>query len=139
VPGHILYIEDDDALRDLFAESLRDAGLTVTEEKFAEAALERLRQQVPDVILLDLGMPAGHMSGIEVLARVRQMPEWARIPIVVFSGFGDVVNPDVMARLNVTYVLSKASVHGNELARLLGDIVRREADGHADGAETAPP
>jgi CheY-like chemotaxis protein len=133
--GRILYVEDDDALRQLFADHLREIGFTVAEEKYAERALERLTQGVPDAILLDLGMPPGHMSGIEMLARVRQVPAWEGIPIVVFSGFGDVVNPDVMERLNVAHVLSKASVRGEELARLLRDLVRRAAGGSANGAD----
>jgi CheY-like chemotaxis protein len=126
--GHVLYIEDDDAIRELFADFLREAGLTVQEERFAERALDALAHGRPDVILLDLGMPAGLMSGIEMLARVRDVPEWARIPVVVLSGFGDVVNPDIMARLHVTTVLSKTAIHADELARVIGDIVRRGAN-----------
>jgi CheY-like chemotaxis protein len=121
---HVLYVEDDDVIRDLFAERLRGVGLTVAEERLAERALEALADVRPDVILLDLGMPKGLMSGIEMLARLRGSPEWAEIPVVVFSGFGDVVNPDIMARLNVTHVLAKTAVSGDELARLIAGIVR---------------
>lgn len=123
----VLFIEDDDAVRETFATLLREASLTVSEEKFAEDGLRALTRGRPDVILLDLGMPVGHMSGIEMLARLRQVPQWVRIPVVVFSGFGDTVNPDVMARLNVSYLLSKAGVRGNELARLLRDLATSSA------------
>jgi CheY-like chemotaxis protein len=128
MPGHVLYVEDDDAVRHLYADALREAGLIVHEERFAGHALDTLTRRLPDVILLDLGMPAGLMSGIEMLVRMRDVPEWAQIPVVVFSGLSDVVNPDIMARLNVSNVLSKTSLHGDELALLIGAILQRRGE-----------
>jgi CheY-like chemotaxis protein len=124
--AHVLYIEDDDVIRQLYGDCLREAGLTVQEERSADHALEILGRVHPDVILLDLGMPAGHMSGIEMLARLRDVPDLARIPVVVLSGFVDVVNPDIMARLSVSHVLSKTAVHGSELVRVIADLVQRQ-------------
>jgi DNA-binding response OmpR family regulator len=125
--GHVLYVEDDDTVRHLYADALREAGLVVHEERFAGHALDTLTRRLPDVILLDLGMPAGLMSGIEMLLRLRDVPEWAQIPVVVLSGLSDVVNPDIMARLNVSNILSKTAIQGDELARLIGTILRRQS------------
>jgi CheY-like chemotaxis protein len=127
--GHVLYVEDDDAVRNLYADALREAGLIVHEERFAGQALDTLTRRLPDVILLDLGMPAGLMSGIEMLLRLRDVPEWAQIPVIVFSGLSDVVNPDIMARLNVSNVLSKTATQGEELAQLIGAILLRRQGG----------
>jgi len=133
VRGHVLYVEDDDRIRYLYADALREAGLIVHEERFAAHALDVLTRSRPDLILLDLGMPAGLMSGIEMLARLRAVPEWARIPVVVFSALGDLVNPDIMARLNVSNVLSKTGIYGDDLVRLIGDILQRQ------GGESGTP
>jgi CheY-like chemotaxis protein len=124
--GHVLYVEDDDLVRHLYADALRKAGLIVEEERFAGHALDVLTRRLPDVILLDLGMPAGLMSGIEMLVRLRDVPEWAQIPVVVFSGLSDVVNPDIMARLHVSTVLSKTAIRGDELAQLIGAILQQQ-------------
>jgi CheY-like chemotaxis protein len=123
VRGHVLYVEDDDLVRRLYADALRKAGLIVHEERFAGDALDVLTRSRPDLILLDLGMPASFMSGIEMLVRLRDVPEWTRIPVVVLSGIGDLVNPDIMARLNVSNVLSKTAIRDDELVRLIGDIL----------------
>jgi CheY-like chemotaxis protein len=139
--AHVLYIEDDDVIRGLFAECLRRADLIVVEEGLAERALDTLNRVHPDVILLDLGMPVGRMSGIEMLARLRDVPEWAQVPVVVLSGFGDVVNADIMARLNVSHVLTKTDTHGDEVGRLIGEIIQRRArqSGRSvDAPERAP-
>jgi CheY-like chemotaxis protein len=127
--GHVLFVEDDDFIRELYADTLRRAGLIVHEERSAREALTGLKRRVPDLILLDLGMPAGFMSGIEMLVRIRDIPQWAHIPVVVLSGLSDVVNPDVMARLNVSTIVSKTAIHGDELARLIGEILQRQNRG----------
>ena len=126
VRGHVLYVEDDDGIRYLYADALRKAGLFVQEERFAADAFDVLTSSRPDLILLDLGMPAGLMSGIEMLVRLRAVPQLARIPVVVFSALGDLVNPDIMARLNVSNVLSKTGIRGDDLARLIVDILQRQ-------------
>jgi len=126
VRRHVLYVEDNDSVRDLYADALSKAGLIVQEERFAAHALDVLTSFRPDLILLDLGMPAGQMSGIEMLVRLRADPQWERIPVVVFSAAGDLVNPDVMARLNVSNVLSKTGMRVDDLVRLIGDILQRQ-------------
>jgi len=113
----ILFVEDDDDVRELFGFILREAGFTVVEVGRAEAALEAIDQRLPDVILLDMFMPPGEMSGIELLARLREQAGWAAVPVVVFSGFGDVINRDLMARLGVRAVLLKSAGGGPEVVR----------------------
>ncbi|HEV8639904.1 MAG TPA: response regulator [Methylomirabilota bacterium] len=119
----VLFVEDDDCLRDLIAEALRDTGFVVIERKLAEEALVYLGQNTPDIILLDLGMPPGEMSGLELLARLREGDAAARIPVVVLSGFGDVVNRDVTGRLGVSLVLSKPA-SGADIARAIAQSLR---------------
>src|SRR5262245_30331423 len=66
----VLFVEDDDTLRGLYAECLREAGFTVREARLAEEGLHALRRAAPDLVLLDLAMPHGEMSGTELLARL---------------------------------------------------------------------
>jgi DNA-binding response OmpR family regulator len=103
----VLIVEDDDAARSLFEDALRMAGFSVSSLSRAEAAFDALRRAIPDVILLDLGMPRGTMQGMELLARLREVPAWREIPVVILSGFGEVVNRDVTRRLGVTAILGK--------------------------------
>jgi CheY-like chemotaxis protein len=122
----ILFVEDNDQLRELYAGYLRDAGFSVVEVKLAETALELLGQRTPDLVLLDLGMPPGEMSGIEMLARLRENPAWAEIDVVILSGIGDQINPDLASRLRVGAVLAKAAVRGEGLVRVVRDILDPE-------------
>jgi CheY-like chemotaxis protein len=119
----ILYVEDDDPLREVTASELRSAGLSVVEERRASSALKSIAEHRPDLVLLDIGMPHGDISGVDMLARLREEEQWRDLPVVVLSGFGDVINDDVMARLGVRAVLTKTNVTGAEVARQIGQIL----------------
>jgi DNA-binding response OmpR family regulator len=103
----ILLAEDDEALRALFRTVLDTAGFSVTAIRLAEDVPEALRRNAPDLIVLDLVMPGGTMQGTELLAMLREADAWKHVPVVILSGYGDVVNRDVLTRLGAAAVLTK--------------------------------
>jgi CheY-like chemotaxis protein len=80
---HVLVVDDDDAIREVIAEVLRDEGYDVASAGNGLQALDALRQNPPDLVLLDLMMPV--MSGWEFLEEIQASTKWSRIPIVVVS------------------------------------------------------
>ena len=115
----VLLVEDDTAVRGLFAETLQAAGLRVRAIPLAAHIFDALREGVPDVIVLDLGMPHGSLQGMEVLTRLREVEEWREIPVVILSAYGDVVNRDVTRRLGVASILPKPLIDVSELTRTI--------------------
>jgi two-component system response regulator CpxR len=80
----ILVAEDDESLRGLIAEVLRDVGYDVVCAANGEQALRELSKvPPPNLLLLDLTMPI--MSGWELLERMRASGELSRIPVAVVS------------------------------------------------------
>ncbi|GIP40045.1 histidine kinase [Paenibacillus sp. J31TS4] len=83
--GKSLLLVDDD-IRNVFALSsvLEQYGMKVT---FAENGVEALQllesQQDIDLILMDIMMP--EMDGYETMRRIREMPDWERIPIIALT------------------------------------------------------
>jgi CheY-like chemotaxis protein len=124
VPTSVLIVEDDDAARSLFEDTLRLAGFSVKSIPRASDTFEALRANVPDVIVLDLGMPRGSLQGMEVLARLREVEAWREIPVVILSGFGELVNRDVTRRLGVAAILAKPLTDADELTRTIRQIRR---------------
>lgn len=55
----VLVIEDDQSVRRMLRFSLRDAGFDITEVPKGGEALQRLNKQIPEAIILDLGLPDG--------------------------------------------------------------------------------
>jgi CheY-like chemotaxis protein len=81
--GRVLVVEDDAAIRVMLSDLLNDAGYAVLEASTGKEALRRLREQAPDVIVLDLMLP--ELSGWEFLNRARQQPGGLQAPVVVLS------------------------------------------------------
>jgi CheY-like chemotaxis protein/anti-sigma regulatory factor (Ser/Thr protein kinase) len=74
---HVLVVDDDRALRLAITALLEDAGYRTVEAGDGPDALEKLRQQPIDLMLLDIGLPG--MSGLDVLARAREGPSPPRV------------------------------------------------------------
>src|SRR5216683_349145 len=83
----ILVVEDDDAIRGLVSEVLRDDGYDVREASNGVEALDRVREQRPDLIVLDLMMPV--MDGWTFVEECRPKPGCDDVPIVVTSASHD--------------------------------------------------
>ena len=80
----ILVVDDDEAIRDVIADLLREQGYDVTTAENGAVALREIRKaRHPDVVLLDLMMPV--MSGWEVLEQMQGTAELADIPVIVMS------------------------------------------------------
>lgn len=115
----ILIVEDDQVVRDLLCGSLQDAGLDVVAVEMAQYALAAVEANHPDLIVLDLGMPRGTMQGMDFLALLRDTEQWKSLPVLILSGWGDIVNRDVTARLGVGAVLSKPMADIPSLVRTI--------------------
>jgi CheY-like chemotaxis protein len=81
--GDLLVVDDDPSMRDLLRRYLAPDGWRVRDADGGEAALARMRDAVPDVVLLDLVMPT--MDGFELLAALRREPAWRDVPVVVVT------------------------------------------------------
>jgi CheY-like chemotaxis protein len=83
--GHrVLVVEDDPALREVYAGSLSELGYAVRIAGDGEAALNELASDwKPCVVFLDLRMPG--MDGWEFARRLRAEDKWKDLPIVVVA------------------------------------------------------
>lgn len=79
----VLVVDDEQDVRMFLATLLEDEGFDVVTASDGEEALERLREQVPDFISLDLVMP--RKSGIRVLHELRRNKRWAKIPVLIVT------------------------------------------------------
>lgn len=68
----ILVVEDDQDIRELLIDSLRDIGYEVMEAGDGGAGLQSAIEGCPDIILLDMMMPV--LDGLEVLDRLKVNP-----------------------------------------------------------------
>jgi signal transduction histidine kinase/CheY-like chemotaxis protein len=112
-PTRVLVVEDDATQRERVRNWLEPRQWLVTEAENGRIALERLKDTVPDVIILDLMMP--EMDGFQLVAALQQHPQWRRIPVVVVTALD--LSAQDRARLNsgVETVLLKESFKPSDL------------------------
>ena len=82
--SRVLVIDDDEALRSVFARALTREGYSVQVAATAEEALNQVAQERPDAILLDLKMPM--INGVGFLYRLRENPANRDIPVALITG-----------------------------------------------------
>ena len=80
----LLIVEDDEVERNSVAELLSHEDIEISAAATGSEALERLRHDQVDCVVLDLKLP--DMSGFEVLETIRDDAELRDVPVVVFTG-----------------------------------------------------
>jgi PAS domain S-box-containing protein len=114
-PVPVLVVEDDADVRDMIARTLASQGWPVVEAENGRAALQKMAEMRPGVILLDLMMP--EMDGFDFLTELHKTEAWRSIPVVVITARD--LTPQDRERLNgnVEKILAKASYSREELLR----------------------
>ena len=117
----VLLVEDDAATRGLLRRMLEREGWAVSEAENGRVGLERIADEQPAVILLDLIMP--EMDGFALVLELRKREAWRSIPIIVITAL-DVSVQDRL-RLNgfVEGILSKGALTQEQLLGEVRDLV----------------
>jgi DNA-binding NtrC family response regulator len=134
----ILIVDDDRAFRLSTAELLRQDGYEVRTVADAQQAVDALREQPFDLVLLDLRMPG--VDGMQVIETLRQWGEG--IPILMISGFGTVeaavqalhlgaddfltkpLDPDMLSSRVAALLERRPTAHGAAASALQGIVGR---------------
>ncbi len=118
----ILVVDDDPSAREMLARMLVKEGWKVTEAENGRAALERVAEKLPQLILLDLMMP--EMDGFEFLREMRKNKEWRTVPVIVVTA-KDLTQEDRL-QLNgyVEKILQKGAYGKDELLREVHEVIR---------------
>ncbi len=118
---HILLVEDNYPTRELMRRTLEKDGWKVTEAVNGRLALEAMRVQPPDLILLDLMMP--EMDGFQFISEIRRYSNWHQIPVIVVTAKELTVNERLKLNGYVEDVLQKGEYDRNILLHQISDLV----------------
>lgn len=114
----ILLVEDEEALKLLYQEELEEAGYEVFTAKNGKEALQKLRKERPDLVILDIVMP--EMDGMEALGRI--LSEEKRIPIILHTSHPG-YQEDFMSWAADAYVLK--STDRKELKEKIKELLEK--------------
>lgn len=109
----LVIVEDDKFLRDLIVRKLSKEGFLIREAENGEAGLELLREDPPQLLLLDILLPG--MSGYDVLEVIRKDEKLAHIPVVMLSNLGQKEEVERARSLGAKDFLIKAKYTPGEI------------------------
>ncbi|MFZ5621534.1 MAG: response regulator [Pseudomonadota bacterium] len=128
---NVLVVDDDADVRELLRDYLSDQGYAVLEADGAAAARALLGERVPDIALLDVGLP-----GEDGLSLARHIRERFDIGIIMISGAGETVDRIVGLEVGADDYVSKP-FDPRELRARLKSVLRRYQRGTGPAAPAA--
>jgi PAS domain S-box-containing protein len=120
-PGDVLVVEDDVQVANALREALQGRYGTTRVAHSAEEAIVAIRQSPPKIIVLDLVLPGA--DGIAVIDDIRDDPDLAEIPIVIYSAAELDSNERALAQLGHTVFLSKLDSSPEGVARRIAQLL----------------
>ena len=125
----VLIVDDDPDIVRLVTYNLTHASFQTVTATTGRKALEIVRKELPDLIILDLMLP--DVDGMEVCRVLRQQPQSRKIPIIMLTARGDEIDRVVGFELGADdYVQKPFSIR--ELVLRVKSILRRSKDDRSD-------
>jgi CheY-like chemotaxis protein len=125
---HVFAIDDEEDALTLLRVVLEAAGAKVTTLASPRAALERIAEVKPDVLVVDLGMP--EMDGFELIRRLRRSPNESirRIPATALTAFARSEDRTKALRSGFEMHLAKPVDPGELVASVASLVQRADAE-----------
>lgn len=121
----VLVVDDEPTARSMLRLILVRAGFEVLEAKDGYEALEQVKRNIPDVMLLDIMMPG--MDGFTVCETLREQERTADLPIIMLSARADPESINTGLRVGATKYLTKP-VTPDELTRHVREVLSIEGE-----------
>ena len=121
----ILVIDDEEGIREVLEEILKDEGHRVTLAETSRKGLEKFKQSDFDLVLTDLGMP--EMSGWELAKKIKEID--SGIPVGLITGWGVATTKEKMKEAGVDFILSKPFNY-TKVVRELKAVLKSKIDSY---------
>ncbi len=114
--GRVLVVDDNENNREIVSRLLEREGYEVSTAENGALALEQIKSQPPDLVLLDVMMPV--MDGLEACKRMKDDPDNRLIPVVIMTALGQVDDRVRAIQAGADDFLTKPVNRGELLARI---------------------
>jgi len=114
--ARLLVVDDEENIRFLFKEELEEEGYSVDVASNGLEALDKIKQTVFDLVILDIKMPG--MNGIEALNEIKNMNK--NLPVILCSAYGE-FKQDFSSWASDGYVVKSADT--KELKQTIKDLL----------------
>ena len=125
----ILVIDDEKDIVELIAYNLEKEGFSVLKAYDGEEALRMVKEQKPDLLILDLMLP--RISGLDVCKSIRNNPAIASTPIIMLTAKADEIDKIIGLEMGADDYITKPFGIKELIARVRA-MLRRMRDGNKD-------
>lgn len=112
----VLLADDESHITHVMSRAVRGAGFDVATAEDGEEAFELAVERRPNLIVTDLQMP--YMSGIDLARKLNDHPELSKIPVILLSARGYVVENEAQQLTNIRAVIEKPFSARDVIARI---------------------
>jgi signal transduction histidine kinase len=123
--SRVLIVDDNSDSAEMLQHALSALGYATEVTLDAASALQAIEARVPDVALLDIGLPV--MSGYELAQRLREVPASSEIALIALTGYGQQMDRDASALAGFDAHLVKP-VDLHHLAEVIGTLTRERLE-----------
>lgn len=116
----VMVIEDDVVVAGIYRNKLQNDGFKVEIITDGETAIRQLKIKVPDLVILDLGLPK--VNGIEVLKAIRSNPLTTALPVLVLSNSYVTSMVDAAWQEGANRCLAKGSCTPRQLSEIIEEL-----------------
>lgn len=120
----IALIEDDLMLAEIYQTWLDIAGFDCRVANDGLSGLTLVKQEIPDLILLDLMLP--QMSGDQVLTQIRQSDWGKNLRVIILTNISESEAPDSLKQLGFDRYIVKANIMHDELVKIVNEVLGKQ-------------
>jgi CheY-like chemotaxis protein len=135
--ARILVADDNSNIQKMVGLALKDQGIDVVAVGNGEAAVRKISDLKPDLVLADVFMPV--RNGYEVCQYVKSDPTLAHIPVILLVGAFDPLDEQEAQRVGADGVLKKPFVPPDPLISMVKSALARAGVAHGNVAKTPEP
>lgn len=117
----ILIVDDEQAIVKMYQEALTSAGYEVVAAAAGPEALEILKKDKVDLVLLDIIMPK--LNGLDVLKTIKETPETKDVPVILLTNLPEENAGDKAKELGGAGYLVKAQTEPRQLVEEVKKII----------------
>lgn len=118
----ICLVEDDPMIQETYSLKLRQRGYSVAIASDGAQGLEMLRQNKPDVALIDINMPV--MNGLELMEKMAKDSNLADIPVIVLTNYDDNKLVKKAGKLQSRFYLIKSLYTPTKVADVVEEVLQ---------------
>ena len=120
----ILLIEDDPFLSEIYMIKFKEAGFEISLAQDGSLGLEKIKEEAPDLVLLDIVMPK--TDGLELLRIMKNDASIRNIPVIILSNLGEQEDIKRRLELGAEFYIVKAHYTPTEVVARVKAIIEKK-------------